>query len=187
MASPLGKNCRYRWVGKVRVRTQTWAALDLSCPLPALGQFPQLLWLPLHPFCGLPAAARLPTPSLSTVLPHGRGQHGAEGGWAACPRSHGQKGGGCPRRQHLQALDQRVSTGPSIQAYPESHPQETSHNPMEGKSTENWPVLVQSVNVTKDRKRAKRVSNLKETEKTRQGNAMRVRGRRKHCYFGDNW
>lgn len=31
----------------------------------------------------------------------------------------------------------------------------TSHNPMEGKSTENWPVLVQSVNVTKDRKRAK--------------------------------
>ena len=58
---------------------------------------------------------------------------------------------------------------------------------MEGKSTENWPVLIQSVNVTKDRKRAKKVSSLKEIEKTRQGNVMQVRGQRKHGYFGNNW
>lgn len=57
----------------VRVRTQTWAALDLSCPLPAPGQFPRPLWLLLHPFCGLPAAAGLPTPSLAPQYCHTAG------------------------------------------------------------------------------------------------------------------
>lgn len=192
MASPLGKNCRYRWPGSGwgvgegqdsdLGSTRPLLPSPCSRPVPSasLAPAPSLLW----PASCSRAPYTLPG---STVLPHGRGQHGAEGGWAACPRSHCQKGGGCPRRQHLQALDPCVSTGPSTQAYPESQPQETSHNPTEGKSTENWPVLVPSVNVTKDRKRAKKVSSLKETEKTRQGNATHVRGQRKHCYFGGNW
>lgn len=110
-----------------------------SRPVPSasLAPAPSLLWpasrsqAPLHPPC--PQCC------------HGRDSMG----WVtdAVPRSHGQKGGGCPRCQHLQALDQCVSTGPSIQAYPESHPQETSHSRRE--SLQKTPVLVQSVNVTK--------------------------------------
>ena len=57
----------------VRVRTQTWATLDLSCPLPAPGQFPRPLQLLLHPFCGLPVAAGLPSPSLAPQYCHTAG------------------------------------------------------------------------------------------------------------------
>lgn len=34
---------------------------------------------------------------IKMLFPQCRCKHEAEGGWAACPRSHGPKGGGCPR------------------------------------------------------------------------------------------
>uniref|UniRef100_A0A8C9DZS1 Cell division cycle associated 3 n=1 Tax=Phocoena sinus TaxID=42100 RepID=A0A8C9DZS1_PHOSS len=167
---------------ELRVQVTRGQDSDLGSPLPFLPSpcscpgdsrpscFPQPLWPPppsLPPparslftadVCHMPAAAGLPTPFPAPQYFHVAGE-------STGLREDGQRAQGhmvrraeaVPDANDYSRLDQCVSTGPSTNAYPESHHEEISHNPMEGKSTENWLVLFKNVNVTEDRERAQTV------------------------------
>ena len=190
---------------ELRVQVARGQDSDLGSPLPFLHSpcscpggsrpscFPQPLWPPppslprparslfTADVCHMPAAAVLPTPFPAPQYFHGAGKSTGlrEGGQRA--QGHMvRRAEAVPDASDYSRLDQRASTGPSTNACPESHHEEMSRNPMEGKSTENW--LFKNVHVTKERKGANG-SSLKETEKTRQGNAIHVPGQKKKLLF----
>lgn len=108
--------------------------------------------------CHMPAAAGLPTPFPAPQYFHVAGESmGLREGGQRAQGHMVRRAEAVPDANDYSRLDQCVSTGPSTHAYPESHHEEMSHNPMEGKSTENWLVLFKNVNVTKDRERAQTV------------------------------
>lgn len=125
MASPLGKRLQIQVGGEDEGQDSDLGTRPLSCPLPAPRPVPSASLAPAPSLLWPASRSQAPYTLLSTVLcPAGDNMGLRVGG----QRAHGhtvRRVEAVPDHQHLQALDQRVSTGPSIQAYPESHPQES--------------------------------------------------------------